>query len=208
MRLAQAITAGQLSAHADDTKVANVKTLRHGLPITIEHKKGSDRTLHNDAGKQVYKVRMHNDYGYIDNTKGRDGDEVDVMLGPSEDAEEVYIVHMKDMGPDPSQREDEDKVMMGFPSADLAKSAFHMHYPREFYEGMTAMPVDQFLKTLKQAQKPHAKKKLTAQKSKQYGGKLSAKCPQCHSDKHVVLMPADFETAKCTACNRTFQVGA
>lgn len=183
-------------AHANDTKVVNKKMKRHGLAITIEHPKGSLRILHDDKGKPVYKKLMHSDYGYFNKTTGRDGDEVDCMVGPIPDAKEVFIVHMKDLGPVKSEREDEDKCMVGYQSADAAKAAFLAHYPATFYDGMTALPVAVFKKRLKTAQLPHRKKKITAGKSK---------CPKCGSKKYG-LMPTDFETAKCSKCGKTWQV--
>lgn len=149
-------------AHATDTPVANVPCKRHGLHITIEHPKGTLRVLHDDKGNPVYKKHMYNDYGYFNKTKGRDGDEVDCIVGPMQDAPEVYIVHMLDKGPVPKEREDEDKCMVGFPSPDVAKKAFLMHYPQEFYGGMTALPVAEFKRKLATAQLPYRKKKLTA----------------------------------------------
>lgn len=184
--------------HAKDTPSKGLKTARHGIALTIEHPKGATRALHDDKGNVVYNMHMKNDYGFINNTKGRDGDETDVMLGPMKDAKEVHTVHMIDKGPVPSAREDEDKVMMGFPSADTAKSAFLAHYPAEFYGGMTSLPVDEFKNRLKATQVPHANNKIHA------GAKS---CPNCGSKKYG-LMPTDFETAKCSKCGKNFEVGA
>lgn len=154
-----------LNFHVNDTPVKLTKTRRHGLPISVEYAKGATRALHDDKGNVVYKVHMQNDYGYIDKTKGRDGDEVDCMLGPYKNANEVYVIHMIDMGPVPSEREDEDKCMIGFPSADMAKAAFLRHYPKNFYGGMTALPVAEFKKKLKGTQVPHTRNKITANRT-------------------------------------------
>lgn len=161
-----------LRAHADDTPIAGTQTTLHGLPITIEHPRGTQRKLHDDKGNVVYKVHMHYAYGFFNRTKGRDGDEVDCFVGPMKNAKEVYVVHMKDMGPVPSEREDEDKCMVGFQSADAAKAAFLMHYPKSFYDGMTALPVDVFKARLAKAQLPYRKKKITA------GGPGSGRHPE------------------------------
>lgn len=203
-------------AHANDTKVVNKKMKRHGLAITIEHPKGSVRVLHDDKGRPVYQKLMHSDYGYFNKTKGRDGDEVDCLVGPIQNAKEVFIVHMKDMGPVKSEREDEDKCMVGYQSADAAKAAFLAHYPATFYDGMTALPVAVFKKRLKTAQLPHMKKKLTARQGditctntrKTYlstGLLATATCPKCGSKKYS-LKPTDFETAECAKCGKQFQV--
>lgn len=152
-----------ITAHAKDTPVENAKTRVHGLPVTVEHEKGSVRCLHDDKGNVVYKQHMFADYGYFDKTKGRDGDEVDCFIGPMGDkAKEVFVVHMLDKGPVASEREDEDKCFVGYASATAAKTAFLMHYPAEFYGGMTCLPVAEFKKKLKAAQKPHRHKKIHA----------------------------------------------
>ncbi|MDE2103383.1 MAG: hypothetical protein KGL39_39445, partial [Patescibacteria group bacterium] len=147
---------------AADSPQKRMSINRHGLPITIEYPKGSMRILKNAEGKPVYSIRMANHYGFFNGTKGRDGDEVDCIVGPKPDAEEVFVIHMKDMGPDKDQREDEDKCMVGFASANDAKRAFFQHYPKNFYEGMTALPVSVFKKRMGEASLPHRKKKITA----------------------------------------------
>lgn len=184
-----------LRCRVGDSPIANTKKTVMGLPVTVEAPKGTTRKLHNADGKVVYKVHMYHDYGFIDKTKGRDGDEVDCFTGPVPDAKEVYIVHMKDMGPDVNQREDEDKVMLGFPSADAAKTAFLLHYPPAFYDGMTSLPLAKFNARLAQTQKKHVSKKLNAAKM--------LKCPKCGSGR-ISLMPTDFETAKCRGCGKLF----
>jgi hypothetical protein len=159
MKLAQILALKDITA---DAIVA--KTRVHGLPIHIEVKKHQQCILKDDAGNVVYKRLMLHDYGYIAKTKGRDGDEVDVFVGPIGDrATEVYVVHMKDTGPDKKEREDEDKCMVGFPSADAAKAAFIAHYEPEFFGGMTVLPVAAFKKRLAQTQIPHTHNMLHAE---------------------------------------------
>jgi DNA-directed RNA polymerase subunit RPC12/RpoP len=195
-----------ISAHAMDTPIANKKTRVHGFNVTIEHPKGTKRILHDDNGKQVYSVHMHHSYGYFNNTTGRDGDEVDCFVGPIKNTKEVYIVHMLDKGPVPDQREDEDKCMIGFPSADAAKTAFLLHYPDTFYGGMTALPVDVFKKKMKQASLPNHKRKITAADLSKWSQAVKkAKCPHCGSKK-LTLMPTDFETAKCKNCKKNYNI--
>jgi hypothetical protein len=159
MRLGELLDLKKLSAEDDPVK----KRLHvAGLDICIEAPKGSIRILKDDDGKVVYKKLMMADYGYIDGKKGRDGDSVDCFVGPMPHADEIYVVHMKDLGPDPKEREDEDKVMIGFPSADAAKAAFLAHYPESFYQSMTAMPMQEFLRRLEQTQIPHSHNMLHA----------------------------------------------
>lgn len=194
MRLEAAI----LLCHASDTPSEKIKITQHGLPITIEHQKGSERVLHDDLGREVYRKKMQAHYGYINHTKGRDGDEVDCFLGPNPNAKNVYVMHMKDLGPVKEEREDEDKVMLGFDSAMAAEQCFLAHYPKSFLESISSMPVALFKKKLKEAQKPHHAKKIHAG---------TEKCPRCGSRKFM-LMPTDFETAKCKKCGKLYHVGA
>lgn len=153
-----------LAAAASLCALAVKKTARcHGLPIVVEAPRGTIRELKNDAGKVVYRKHMFADYGYLKGTKGRDGDGVDCFLGPVGDkAKEVYIAHMKDLGPDKDEREDEDKVMLGFPSYEAARQAFIQHYPESFLESMSAMPVKLFVKRMRTASKPWREKKIHA----------------------------------------------
>ena len=266
-----------LRLQAGDTKPVNRKVVRHGLSITIEHPKGTFRVLHDDRGVVVYKKLMSSDYGYFNGTKGRDGDEVDVMVGPMENAKEVYVVHMTDKGPRVDEREDEDKCLIGYPSATAAKAAFLAHYPRDFYSGMTCLPVETFKKQLATASLPYRRKKITAggpgsgrrkeqlldyevhgpsgvravrgkraeaiayakalgpghEVHARYGYRNGAwelkpptetvrrvriwpkssevtatatKCPRCGSSNYV-LMPSDFESAKCKKCGKVWERG-
>lgn len=163
-----------LVAHVKDTPSKGIKTRAHGLPVTIEHPAGTLRTLHDDKGKVVYKKHMFHSYGFFDKTKGRDGDAVDCFLGPVKNAEEVYIVHMKDMGPVENEREDEDKCFVGFPSAEAARYAFLLHYPKNFFGGMTVLSVDDFKKKMATASLPYRRKKITA-------SEIMA-CPKCKGE--------------------------
>jgi hypothetical protein len=60
-------------------------------------------------------------YGYIRRTEGADEEHIDCFVGPVEDAENVYVVHIKDPKTD---KYDEDKVMLGFNSKEEAEKAF------------------------------------------------------------------------------------
>lgn len=151
-----------IHAHTKDTPVLNKKVVSHGLPITIEHAQGSKRELYDDAGKLVYSKTMYFPYGFFGGTAGRDGDDVDVFLGPLKDAKEIFIVHMKDLGPDRAAREDEDKVFLGWRSANDAKAAFLMHYPSSFFGGMTVLPLAEFKKKLKTASLKYHERKIHA----------------------------------------------
>jgi ribosomal protein L37AE/L43A len=222
-----------LVAHSKDTPVVNKRIKSHGLSVTIEHPRGTLRKLHDDAGNVVYKQHMHSSYGYINNTKGRDGDEVDCFIGPMKNAKFAYIVHMLDKGPVVQERENEDKVFLGYPSADAAHTAFLLHYPKEFFGGMTTLPMADFKKKLKTAKLPHREKKIhggTVIKGQEPWHELEdsmpvfkprsigltssiinavkkSVCPECGSHK-ITLQPTDFEMGKCQNCGKMFEINA
>ncbi len=90
-----------------------------GMKISIENPKGSKR-CYVENGVEKYNI-MKNHYGYFNITKGKDGDAVDVFIGPNiDDFENVYCV-------DQNKKDgtfDETKVMLGFTSKKEAKEAY------------------------------------------------------------------------------------
>lgn len=114
-----------------------------GLTIRIENPAGSVRR--GSWGE----TRMKYDYGYISGSKGVDGDEVDVYIGPhAESADMVYVVHQRKYGD--WQKYDEDKAMIGFMSENEAKAAYLAHYDDDRFLGpVTTMPVEEFIEKTK-----------------------------------------------------------
>jgi hypothetical protein len=94
----------------------------HGLPIAIESPRYSIRCGTSASGIS-WQSRMAAHYGYIDGTKGRDGDEIDVFIGPFVESESVFIVNQVFNG-----RFDEHKIMIGFPDEDSARLAYLFSY--------------------------------------------------------------------------------
>ena len=119
-----------------------------GMPITIEYRAGERRTIRNADGDVVYDRTMKHDYGYLDGTTGRDGDEIDVIVGPDESANAVYVCDMRDLGPDVDKREDEDKVCLGFTSESDARNAFLAMYPPSFLADVETIPLETFKEQL------------------------------------------------------------
>lgn len=114
-----------------------------GLDISIENAVGGRRQWYDPHNGESGETVMEYAYGYIRGTEAADGEHVDVYVGPDLDAPEVYVVH-QNKAPD-FDRYDEDKVMLGFPSADAAKAAYLRHYNDErFYGGMTATDAETF----------------------------------------------------------------
>jgi hypothetical protein len=132
------------SARVSRTKPAVERLRFAGFPVAVEYPKRARRTLRNQDGAVVYDRRMANPYGYLENTRGKDGDEVDVILGPLEDSATVWVADMRDLGPDVDFREDEDKVLLGFVDESQARQAFLSMYPPEFLRGMNEMSSEEF----------------------------------------------------------------
>lgn len=97
-----------------------------GMPISIENPTGSLRKYKDYNGNEGA-VRMKNHYGYFTNTtgNGKDGDAVDVFIGPNpENFERVYVIDQNTKDGD----FDESKVMLGFDSKEEAKRAYMSNY--------------------------------------------------------------------------------
>lgn len=120
-------------AQADAGNYKKRTIIWRGLRIRIENEPGQIRQHANGETRMVYP------YGYFAGTDGVDGDEVDVFVGPNLMAPLVFVVHQRVAGD--WNEYDEDKVMIGFDSADEAASAYLAHYddPR-FLGPMTAIP--------------------------------------------------------------------
>lgn len=98
----------------------------HGLVVHIENPKGSVRRWYDPVKKQQGETVMVHPYGYIHGTKGADGEDVDVFVGPNPASKLVVIVNQrrtKDY-----RRFDEHKVLLGFNSAKEARDAYLKNY--------------------------------------------------------------------------------
>ena len=97
------------------------KVIIKGLKITIENPAGSLRSGIDKDGK-AWSNEMPYTYGYFNGTIGKDGDPIDIYLGPEID-EEFYIYVIDQVDPE-TKSFDEHKVMFGFESEALAKEAY------------------------------------------------------------------------------------
>jgi phage gp29-like protein len=129
-----------------------------GMTIAVENPRGSTRYWrdHGPDGHVTGSTQMQNDYGYIEavldgagrvlkqSPIGNDDEEVDVYLGPDQDAANVHIVHQL-RAPD-FKVYDEDKVMLGFSSSDAALAAYaaHRNDGTRAVRGMSVTPLDVF----------------------------------------------------------------
>jgi hypothetical protein len=107
-----------------------------GLDISIENRKGSERSGTTKDGKK-WSVKMPAHYGYIKRTEGADGDQVDVYVRPLTSAADiaqnmpVFVIDQVDAD---TRAFDEHKVMIGFDNPSQALDT----YDRGFSDGRGA----------------------------------------------------------------------
>lgn len=97
-----------------------------GIPVSIENPRGSVRSGTDPGGKR-WSSRMAAHYGFIDGTRGADGDEIDCFIGPWPEAQYAYVINQRKVG---AGTFDEHKVMFGFADEDAAKRAYLSSYER------------------------------------------------------------------------------
>lgn len=131
---------------ASNYKMAHISI--KGMRITIENPIGSIRKFKDCDGNEGT-ITMRNHYGYFRNTRGngKDGDAVDVFIGPHlEDFDKVYVIDQNNT----SGEFDESKVMIGFLSKDEAKKAYLSNYNPNWkgFRTITAVSIKHFKKWL------------------------------------------------------------
>lgn len=105
-----------------------------GMPLVIEQPQGSYREGVAPDGTR-WRNRMAAHYGYIRSTKGADGDEVDVFVGPMPEVDQVYVINQINSA---SGNFDEHKVCLGFAGAAMAKTAYEASYDAD-WKGLGSM---------------------------------------------------------------------
>lgn len=114
-----------------------------GMQVCIESPRGTTRSWVDTDGT-AGETTMKYDYGYVVGSRGTDGDSVDVYLGPSPDAQWVYVVHQNSKASGFAEY-DEDKVMLGFESPNDARAAYLAQYDdSRFFGSMTMMTLEEF----------------------------------------------------------------
>ncbi|MEY2863596.1 MAG: hypothetical protein RLY58_1303, partial [Pseudomonadota bacterium] len=116
-----------------------------GLPIAIENPQWSTRSGVDADGKE-WSVTMRTHYGYVEDSLGADGDEVDVILMPRTEpdfAGDVYVITQNEPQ---TGRFDEHKVVVGAVDADQAIEAYHANYSDDWqgFGGIDTMSMDEF----------------------------------------------------------------
>lgn len=119
------------------------------MVIDIENLDGSTREGKDPNGKPWKTEFRGVHYGEIRDSKGTDGDPLDVYIKnpPDDNANKAYIVHQNHPRTHPSKggQYDEDKVVLGVSSAEEAKNLYLKHYNRkDFFRSITEMAIEPF----------------------------------------------------------------
>lgn len=114
---------------------------RPGLTIKIENPEGTTRSGTDKSGKKWSQV-MKNTYGYFQRTEGKDGDPVDVFLGPDLDSDVVAVIDQEIDG-----KFDEHKVVIGIKGEKQAREVYLSNYEKGWKCGPITMTSVEGLKT-------------------------------------------------------------
>lgn len=118
----------------------------HGMNIIIESPKGSTRKGVDIEGTPWESI-LPADYGYIVGTKGTDGDEVDVYVGPTPNSELVFVVDQNEIL---TGEFDEHKVILGTTNlkeaTDLYIAGFSDDRGADRIRAITPIHVNDFVK--------------------------------------------------------------
>lgn len=95
----------------------------HGLEITIENPKGSERAGKTPDGR-AWRAILGADYGYIRRTTGADGDHLDCYVGTGK-SKRIYV--MDQLRPE-DKGFDEHKCFINFPDKDSALAAYRASF--------------------------------------------------------------------------------
>lgn len=113
--------------------------VRHfaGLPIVVDRPKGFEQIKTDAKGREVWRRTYKVDYGYIPSTLGGDQEELDVFLGPDEQAPTAHWIVQTDKNGD----FDEYKVILGAEDQDAARAIYLDHVPEQYLGRMFETPV-------------------------------------------------------------------
>lgn len=95
----------------------------HGVALRIENPAHTAREGADPDGVPWRNV-MKAHYGHIEGTRGADGDEIDVFLGPEPEGRIAWVINQRDG----RGGFDEHKVLLGFPDLRAAVDAYRLSY--------------------------------------------------------------------------------
>ena len=115
----------------------------NGMICYIENPRDSIRKGE-DADGTEWATKMPHHYGFIDGTKGADGDELDCFVGRNLQSKRVFVVDQYDA----EGNFDEHKCMLGFNNAKEAQDAYAQSFGRNWkgFGGLKTLSVPNFKK--------------------------------------------------------------
>lgn len=109
-----------------------------GIAVTIDRPVGFVQTGKDATGREWTRTYSC-DYGFFPRTKGGDGDELDVYVGPSATSKRVFWVAQNKF----DGSFDEFKVFLGFDRPSEAMATYAAHTPRELCGGFSETRIEQ-----------------------------------------------------------------
>ena len=138
----------EAQARAGNYQKAHVRI--HGLDVSIENPRGSIRRGRDEDGRDWASPELPADYGYIKRTTGKDGDHVDVYIGPSPESDRVFVIDQLNLK---TGKFDEHKSVLGASSlgqaVDLYVNSFDNPTLKRIGD-VTEMSVDEFRQWVKE----------------------------------------------------------
>lgn len=124
---------------------AKGSTRMHGMHVTIETPMFQSRRGKQDGKPWSVLCMAH--YGYINGTKGADGDAIDIFVGPMPESLSVFVVNQVNR----DGAFDEHKVMLGFADEESARNGYMNSYEKGWtgLGSLTACSIKQFKYWLK-----------------------------------------------------------
>lgn len=159
----------QAQIEAGNYKKGHIKV--HGLDISIENPKGSERRGTDPNGKE-WAHTMSDHYGYIKRTVGADSEQIDTYVGVNPDSDQVFIVDQIDQE---TGNFDEHKVMLGFDSQEDAIKSYQSNFDKGWKVGqIRTMTMEQFKDWLKNGDtsKPSSETEQTNKVIRDLGEKI------------------------------------
>lgn len=110
-----------------------------GMLCCIENPRNSIRTGMSVDG--IWQAKMPHHYGYLKDTMGADGDEIDCFIGNNPASRRAFVVNQNDVN---SGEFDEHKVMLGFDSPEEAQQGYMDSYSSDWngFGSMIEMSID------------------------------------------------------------------
>lgn len=120
-----------------------------GLDVSIENPRGSTRRGTDEDGTAWQSPDLPADYGYIKGTTGKDGDHVDVYIGPNPQSDRVFVIDQHDLK---TGKFDEHKSVLGADTIGEAVDLYVNSFDNPTLDrigDVTEMSVDEFKQWVK-----------------------------------------------------------